>query len=215
MRLHHPDVAVELRSTCRHRLLIGGGLAALWIGSAVGASAQCRTLEGEVVAGGSYEHAFGDGLLFRLAPNAPAPPNPPGWTIEVRAGPEGRHDFVWVATPPYRWSNPRYVDTSYGVDARRAVAWDVRTFGFVADEEEYGALSRAVGFLVSSRPADMTADRYRTVADSVEGLWRTMLERTGRGELRITDAEVSGATPERPGGRIERLAFTVSLCPGG
>jgi hypothetical protein len=179
-------------------------------------AAQCDTLSGRVRAGESYEQPFGDGLLFLLRANAQAPPNPEGWTIEVRRdGPGKGHDFVWVATPPYRWWNPRYIDTSYGVSAREAVARDVRSFGFVTSEAAYASLARAVDLLVSSRPVEMTEAEFEAARDSAHVTWQAMLERAGGGELRITGADVSDSTSELPGGRIERLAFTAVLCPAG
>lgn len=197
------------------RRIVGGVAALLWLCASAGLAAQCDTLSGQVRAGSSFERAFGDGLLFRLRAAANAPPNPAGWTVEVRDGADGEHDFVWVATPPYRWWNPRYLDTSYGQTAPGAVARDVRTFGFVTDEDAYARLSEAVGFLVFSRPPEMTEAEYEAAHDSVYARWQAMMERVGRGQLRITDADVSEPTPDHPRGRIERLAFTVTLCPGG
>lgn len=200
---------------CEERRIVGGVAALLWLCASAGLAAQCDTISGQVRAGSSFERAFGDGLLFRLRAAANAPPNPAGWTVEVRAGADGEHDFVWVATPPYRWWNPRYLDTSYGQSARGAVDRDVRTFGFVTGEEAYARLSEAVGFLVFSRPPEMTEEEYEAAHDSVRAAWQTMMEEVGRGQLRITDADVSEPTPDHPRGRIERLAFTVTLCPGG
>ncbi len=191
------------------------GLAALsWIFVPRGLAAQCDTLSGHVRAGESYRHPFGGGLSFRLRANASAPPNPDGWTVEVRAGADGEHDFVWVATPPYHWWNPRYLDTSYGLDAQEAVARDVRSFRFVTSEAAYDSLARAVEVLVSSRPQGMTQSEWDAAGDSARATWTAMLDRAGRGELRITGAEVSDSTAGRPRGRIERLAFTAVLCWG-
>ena len=190
-------------------------LAALLAPGGAAARAPCDTLAGTVRAGESWEHPFGDGLVFRLRATGQAPPNPAGWTIEVRTGPGGEHEYSWVATPPYHFWNPRYLDTSYGLTAREAVARDVRSFGFVTGEEAYARLSRAVELLTSSRPVDVTEAAHAAARDSAEATWKAMMEGVGRGELRITDAAVSDSTEERPRGRIERLAFTVALCPGG
>lgn len=176
---------------------------------------RCESLTGEVEAGETFERAFGDGLLFRLAPNRNAPPNPPGWTIEVRAAPDGEHDFVWAATPPYHFDNPRYLDTSYGRSAAEAVARDVRTFGFATSEADHEVLAEAAGFLASSRPPDMSPRAHEAARDSLRALWSTAMDSVGRGELRITDATVSDPETHPPGGRIERLAFEVKLCPEG
>lgn len=197
------------------RTIMGGVLAIVCSASNARLFAQCETLTGQVAAGRSYQQSFGNGLLFRLGPAVKAPPNPEGWTIEVRDGVDGENDFVWVATPPYRFSNPRYLDTSYGNDARDVIAWDVRSFAFVTGEEEYRALAEAVRFLVSSRPPDMTEAEYEAAYDSIYPRWEALIQDAGKGELRIIDADVSRPTPERPRGRIERLFFTVTLCPGG
>lgn len=161
------------------------------------------------MAGQAYERSFGAGLVFGLRPATDAPPSPEGWTIEVREE-RGEHDFVWVATPPYRFANPRDLTTSYGMGAREVIEWDRRSFGFVTGEEEYQALAEVVSKLLWSG-SDTTA----AAQDSARVHWRGMIERAGSGELRIVDAEVAGPEPGRPLGRIERIAFTVELCPAG
>ncbi|MGA7303762.1 MAG: hypothetical protein WBW88_02760, partial [Rhodothermales bacterium] len=68
------------------------------------------TMSGTVEQGERFEQFFGDSLKFVLDPSK-SPPNPDGWTIRV-VGPDSTHDYLLVATPPYRFSNPRYLDTS-------------------------------------------------------------------------------------------------------
>ena len=109
---------------------------------------QCEYFAGEVTAGQGFERSFGDGLLFRLRPSKNAPPNPAGWTIEVREEGNGEHDFVWVATPPYRFWNPRDLTPSYGLSAREVVDRADRGFGFVTGAAEYEALAETVRFLL-------------------------------------------------------------------
>lgn len=198
--LEHPDGVV-----LRGRWLPGGT-------PAPEAADPCAGFAGEVHAGEAFERPFGDGLLFRLRPTEHAPPNPAGWTIEVRRGEDGAHDFVWVATPPYRFYNPRDLTPSYGESAADVVAMDTRDFGFVRSEEEYETLAGLVRFLLW-KPEGMTEARYEAATDSVRTRWEAMLERVGHGRLRITDADVTGPEPHLPGGRIERLAFRVTLCP--
>ena len=94
------------------------------------------------------------------------------------------------------------------------VEWDVRRFGFVTGEEEYATLADAVDFLLW-RPTGMTGAQYEAAHDSVYAQWDARLERAGRGELRITDADVTDPGSDHPLGRIERIAFTVTLCPHG
>lgn len=198
----------------------GGLLAALALPT-VGAAdlsgqepARCDHLSGEVRAGEAWERRFGNGLLFRLRPNPKAPPNPPGWTIEVREAPDGTDDFVWVATPPYRWDNPRYLDTGHGKTAESAVAWHTRSFGFVTSEEAREELAHLVGFLLWRPPGTSDAE-YEAAQDSIRARWEARMEQVGRGRLRITGADVSTPEERPPSGRIERLAFEVTLCPGG
>ena len=109
--------------TIRHAamFMLGAGLA-------VHAQPSLR-FQGTVNHGQEFRKSIGRGLVFVLRPKDD------GWDITVQ--PEGAavspgcNDFVWVATPPYRFSNPRYLDTSYGIDAREAVKWSPREFAFV------------------------------------------------------------------------------------
>lgn len=55
----------------------------------------------------------------------------------------------------------------------------------------------------------------RAAPDSLRVRWQAMTEELGRGRLRIVDAEDSGPEDHPPAGRIERLAFEFTLCPGG
>lgn len=177
-------------------------------------STACDTLAGEVRAGESWEAPFAGGRLrFRLRAARNAPPNPEGWTIEVgRADDPGERvdDYVWVATPPYRFSNPRYLDTSYGRTAPEAVAWSEREFGYAAGPAEYAALVGLVDTLLYPPEGLEPATR-----DAVTARWKARMDRAGRGVLRITDSDVVAPGPGLPAGRIERLAFAVTLCPAG
>jgi hypothetical protein len=49
----------------------------------------------------------------------------------------GGDDLVWVATPPCRSYNPRYLDTSYGITVRQALAHSPREFSFVLNCADY------------------------------------------------------------------------------
>lgn len=177
--------------------------------------APCETFAGHVMAGESYQQPFGDGLLFRLRSVSGAPSDRDGWTIEVRAGPDGEHDLVYPATPPYRFSGMLHIGAVYGLTAQQSARWEQRTFGFVTSEEAYAPLSEAVRFLISSRTPEMTTAQYEAAYDSVYSAWEAMMRRVGKGRLRITDVRVSDPTPEHPGGQIEHLAFIVTLCPDG
>lgn len=175
---------------------------------------QCETFTGEVRHGERWQRSFGDGLVFHLRPTAQAPPNPPGWTIEVRAAPDGAHDFVWVATPPYRFANPRHLDIGYGRTGREAVSWSPRSFSLVSSEQRRAALAGVVRFLLW-HPPGMTETAYEAAYDSVQARWTEMLAEVGRGELRLTRAEVASPEEHPPNGRIEQIAYEVTLCPTG
>ncbi|MBI3280710.1 MAG: hypothetical protein HYZ57_12810 [Acidobacteria bacterium] len=80
---------------------------------------------GEVARGREFRKEIGQGLLFALAP-VNYGEGIEGWQIAVTpqtpASQDGEcHEFSWIATPPYRFQNPRYVDTSYGTTAAEAV----------------------------------------------------------------------------------------------
>jgi hypothetical protein len=118
----------------------------LLCGSLLGqcAEGQDRTIRfaGEVAQGLTYRKDIGHGLDFVLKP-LPAPQSGDftGWTIEV--SPQGRQpdpvcrDFVWVGTPPYRFWNPRYLSTEYGVTAQEAVHISPREFNFVLNCDDF------------------------------------------------------------------------------
>lgn len=193
-----------------HPAAAAGARRGTFDGDAPAAPVPCDTLSGDVRHGEIYERRFGGDLLFRLRPSSQAPPNPEGWTIEVLAAPDYEVDRVWVATPPYRFANPRDLTTSYGHTARDVVTNARREFAFATGEEEYEALAGLVDTILW-RPEEMAQREY----DAVLARWRTRIGRAGRGELTITDAEVAAPDADRPLGRIERVAFSVMLCAGG
>ena len=55
-----------------------------------------------------------------------------------------------VATPPYRFSNPRYVNTGYGITAEAALSWAHREFAFVAEAHDYDTAREALSVLLWS-----------------------------------------------------------------
>src|SRR5690348_4346832 len=87
---------------------------------------------GEVSEGQTFRKSLGHGLDFVLAPTTE--PEITGWTVKVSPrdkplDPECA-DFLWVVTPPYRFQNARYLDTSYRTTAQEAVRWSPREFSF-------------------------------------------------------------------------------------
>lgn len=154
--------------------------------------------------GQAFEHALASDLVFRLAPSG-HPANPPGWTIEVRgrALPEPDNELSWVVTPPYRFWNPRYLDTGYGWSARDAVDYGPREFRFVTTATEYRAAAEAVRALLW--PSEIAEADARRTLDSV---------RRATGRLVVLEARVDekAAGPHGGPGRIEWLRFEVEVC---
>ncbi|MCI0354809.1 MAG: hypothetical protein L0099_07210 [Acidobacteria bacterium] len=108
-----------------------------------------------------------------------------------------------MATPPYRFWNPRYVDVSYEYSARNAVAFTPRKFQFVLNREDYEKTEAAVRKLLWK-----SGHSERELEDA-----RRWLEEVnkGTGSLHLLDARIAGdETNER--GWIEWLKFEVELC---
>jgi hypothetical protein len=157
---------------------------------------------GEVVKDRLFEREVGRGLLFRLNPSQAS--NPPGWTIEMRSQANPEDDYLWVATPPYRFMNPRYLDTSYGNSATQAIQMSERPFNFVLNNADYEMMTEAVRRLLW--PANVSEAE---LADARKVLAETP---TGSGSLRILNARVGGESEGNEGGWIEYLKFEVELC---
>ena len=162
----------------------------------------CNTVRfsGRVPGGQPFEHPLPGGLVFRLAPSAPPIS---GWVIEVRSPSlePGESELSWVATPPFRWWNPRYLETSYGWTAERAVEDGERAFRFV-QPGDLATASEAVRTLLW--PADATADSLAAAQGAWDGL--SVFE----GRLTIRDGRVEDSPDGR--GRIAALEFDVEIC---
>ncbi len=163
-------------------------------------------LSGAVDHGELFEATFASDLIVRLAP-ASHPNNPPGWTIQILAAPNYEHDYLVVATPPYRFANPRYLDTSYGRSAAQAVEWSVREFRFVTGEEDYRRMSTALGLLL------WPGGHTEAEIEAAEATMATTPTEAGR--LTILTARTTAPTTEHAGGVIEYLSFEIELCTGG
>ena len=163
--------------------------------------ARRTAFAGAVRAGESFDHAFGAGLVFRLAS---VRDGHPGWTIEVRARGDDQpeRELSWLATPPYRGWNPRYIDASYGVTAAETVVRSTREFGFVADVGHWPMANEAVRLLLW--PGAATAAELDAARRSLESV------ATGRGRFVIRSARLARASDGAE--RIEALAFNVELC---
>ena len=165
---------------------------------------------GEVDKGQVFEKEFGPGLVFRLQPSTHAE-NPQGWTIEVRSKQHPGHDYGMVATPPYRSTNPRYLDTSYRTTAKQAVELSPRSFRFVLTEGDYEAVHEALEYLL------WPGNYSRAQVEAAEKTWKEILaSRTMEGRLTILDSRLGSSGPDDKTGWIERLKFEAELClPGG
>lgn len=207
-------VLPSMRAVCRQRvlscavLLLAVGLREEAGAQVVDNAAACQTevLQGRVAQGESFEARMGGGLAFRLDSHAVGG-DPQGWTIRVVPETRPDTDYSWVATPPFRFRNPRYIDTSYGVSAADALAQTPREFMFVASPQDYEAATEALNVLLwpdAHAQAQVDAARERLASLT-----------TYSGSLSVEDGSVilSGAV----GGTatIAWLAFRVQLCVPG
>lgn len=166
----------------------------------------CRdtTITGRVAHGQVFEAEIGGGLLFRLDPNVPHPRNPQGWRIGVTPVQDRDADYLRVVTPPYRFSNRRYVDTGYGHTAEEALAWTPRTFRFVGNRRDFELARESLEVLLwSGEHTEDEIARARAVRDSL---------RTYEGEFTIVDGAVRDRDRDDSPGIIDWLSFRVVLC---
>ena len=147
--------------------------------------------------------AIGGQLELRLEPELQNR-NPPGWTIRVSAVGRESADYAMVATPPYRFSNPRYIDTGYGLTGRQALAWSPREFAFVATEPDYAAAMRAIGLVLW--PGNNPKAEVEMARDALTRL------ASYPGVLRIEDGRATPPNAEDPLGAIDWMRFRVDLC---
>jgi hypothetical protein len=181
--------------------------AVLLTGLAPDADAQSRTIRfsGEVSRGQTYSREIHPRLEFLLRPSPVEPDGWAGWWIGVapktnRAA--GCDDLVWVATPPYRSNNPRYLDISYGTTARQALAHSPREFSFVLNCADYRTEERWVARLLwpySSTGKELTEAREKLGACPL-----------GKGRLWIRDSRIVSPTAADPE-RIGWIRFDVEI----
>jgi len=194
------------------RIASGLVLGFVWLGSAevvtaqrVGAPPACSrtSLLGSVTAGETYAAPLSPTLVFRLDADT-VPANPSGWTIRVTPPNAPDTDFSMVATPPYRFANPRYVDTGYGVSAAEALANTPREFAFVATSADHARAMAALEVLLWAYGfTDAQVGSASAALDSLTAYPATFT---------IEDGEASAPTDSRPGGRIEWMAFRLEVC---
>ncbi len=158
-------------------------------------------LFGHVTRGDTFSVSIDDHLRFRLMPSEV--PNPEGWTMRVN-GADPSRDYLMVATPPYRFGNPRYLDTSYGTTAEEALGWSPRSFQFVMNEADFDSMYAAIGTLLW--PADHDPLEIEHAGRIIESIPK------GFGTLVILDGTTSPPDMEHPLGRIESVSFKVEVC---
>jgi hypothetical protein len=188
-------------------------IAALSLGSPVGAQqpstpgpCQELVLRGRVTANETFEAPLSPTLVFRLEADTLAA-NPPGWTLRVTPPDAPDRDHAMVATPPYRFSNPRYVDTGYGISADQALAYSPREFGFVASGEDFDRATRALDVLLWSYSfTDAQVDSASAEMDAL---------RVYPASFTIEDGRASAASIDHPLGRIEWMSFRLDACVPG
>ncbi len=166
-------------------------------------SCSDTVITGSINSGEAFEAPFGAGLVLRLDPEV-SPKNPQGWTIRVTPAAQTEPDYSMVATPPYRFSNPRYLDTSYGISAAAALLMTPRRFGDVATQAAYEVANEALGILLW--PGGFTETE---IAGAETSLSQVI---THRGTLWIEDGSTTLPDSDNPGGQIAWIRFRVQLC---
>lgn len=167
-------------------------------------SGQTVHLEGQLKAGDVFERAIERELVFQLNPNHG--PEISGWTIKIHPKIETQGtdaEFISVVTPPYRSSNARYLDNSYGISAKEAVAWTPRTFYFVLDKEGHKRASDALNKVLW--PYNYSEGEVHAAGKALDDLPK------GEGELRILDSKILEGRNEKDLGKIEWIKFAVDL----
>lgn len=162
-------------------------------------------ISGEVTRGEAFTQAINQNLEFSLRPAPGYPAGPGGWTITVSAKgarPSGCDDLVWVATPPYRSYNPRYLDLSYATSPRQAVAITPREFSFVLNCADYAVEEQRVRAVLWPASASQAALNEAQANLGISPM--------GKGRLHIRDSRVTGPDSTNAGA-IDWLRFEVEL----
>jgi hypothetical protein len=196
---------VPRSARCPAALLLAFGLGTGAAAQEHDSSLACQNevLRGRVSDGENYEAVLTPALVFRLDAET-HPQNPPGWVIRVTPPSAPDSDYSMVATPPYRFVNPRYVDTSYGVTPEAALAMTPRRFAFVASPEDYDAAAEALGILLW--PGGHASEEVEAARVTLAGLPKYP------GVFFIEDGNAIPPDSDHPYGRIEWMAFRVELC---
>jgi hypothetical protein len=163
---------------------------------------------GEISSGHQFSQAIGGNLMFELVPSAF------GWTIEITpqaVSGTGTPEYIWVVTPPYRSSNPRYLDTTYSVSAEEAVHETPRSFNFVLTEAQYQEASRLVDIAISSRPLSDHRSREELEKESKDAVAALMKFPVAVGQLLILDSKITSFRDSKDSGALDWIKFEAIL----
>jgi hypothetical protein len=141
-------------------------------------------------------------------------PSNSGWTIEINpqvVNGNGPSEYIWVVTPPYRSSNPRYLDTTYGVSAEEAVHETPRSFNFVLTEAQYYEASRLVDLAISSRPLSDHRSQEELEKESKDAVAALMKLPVAVGQLLILDAKITSFRDSKDSGSLDWIKFEAIL----
>jgi hypothetical protein len=153
-----------------------------------------------VTTGHVYRRAIGGGLELVIRPEGL---DFSGWELQIvpTASEEIYPDYAALATPPYQSVNPLLINTAYGMRAQDAVAWNPRTFQWVARPEQYRRAAEAYFSYLEPRGPHATMDSgkamaalVRLPAESSTGVLRILDARLAPGQADQT-AQAAGVTP--------------------
>jgi hypothetical protein len=157
---------------------------------------------GEVTLGKTFEREIGHGLIFRLVPTIGDEDS--GWNIAIVPKSGAPDDeFVGIATPPYHFYNPRYLDTSYATSAKDAVAFNPRPFNFVLTHADSEVAGKYVNMTIY--PNHATKEDFEEIDQEAAKV------EIGTGELHILDSRITPGNFENETGKIEWIKFEVKL----
>lgn len=178
-------------------ILLGSIISLIWVSPTSFSANEAGIIRfsGATSQGTSFKKKLWSDLLFVLRATGG------GWDISVTDGKDADTDFVWVATPPYRFDNPRYLGAVYGHSAQEAVAWTPRAFNFVVNRTDHSIAEDAVRKLLW--PSGISEVELRAAELNLMKLPKA------NGLLKIKQANLSKANGAPS--QIESLAFEVEI----
>lgn len=137
-------------------------------------------LTGRLSAGGRYEEAIGEDLVFRLDPERLGPNGQlNGWNISLVASRDENHDYIYPVNPPLRFNGLQILGPSYG-DNTKASLDHPHEMRFVVDPADY----RRIWPLVTNALWPYYAPNPDKVADEYFNMLKTL--RTGQLMFTVT-----------------------------